>query len=650
MPPATQPLRLDTAGGFVPGAAVAGLTIAAARSTAREGLLYVTFANAHVLDFALNWVDHMVLLDLRNFLVGALDGKALAHLQNQGIPCFAAYQQNSSISQSEGAFQPGSEAFGDMVRLRLALAAAVGAWGLDLVICDVDTLWLRDPGDFFDTHMRADVLVASEALSTTSEDGEEALEQPAALLSPLSTGLLFLRHGAGAAAALAAWMAAAAADPATADHVHFAALARHGRRASPRSVLGRLGARRLGSRGGGVTLASRPGDARLALGFGGATAVGVLPLAAFGNGHTFFVQRLHESMRVMPYAVHAGSSAAGGWATRRHRLREAGLWFEDAALREDAGRFLDDQRTQYLALSLNLSSGWETWDPLAAAGDQAAMLAYHREHLQQQLDQLGAALAMSAVMRLPLILPQFVCYCDVACGKAAERCRRPGAEGMILPFTCPLDYILQPGRLDDDPARFGPALDVRERSFLDHPRAAWLTQAKSADVFPLREEVPATRLMSSALWLRGRLVVPRFAPAEQLANIFEEHAQVRLLRLNDASNMFGNPGGARAGLRARLEHLQEGCVAGSKGAAAAGGASAGAFRTYSLLPKLMRERRTPSLAHNGGERASDGASSAEDGMAADIGDSLAAGAAAATSEAHYGWQGQGGSEGLLPVD
>ena len=54
-----------------------------------------------------------------------------------------------------------------------------------------------------------------------------------------------------------------------------------------------------------------------------------------------------------------------------------------------------------------------------------------------------------------------------------------------------------------------------------------LSQVRDVDVFPLREEVPATRLMSSALWLRGRLVVPRFAPAEQLAGIFQEHAQAR---------------------------------------------------------------------------------------------------------------------------
>lgn len=88
-----------------------------------------------------------------------------------------------------------------------------------------------------------------------------------------------------------------------------------------------------------------------------------------------------------PYAVHAGRGARGGWAARRHRLREAGLWYEDAALREDAGRWRDDAVQQWLALSLNQSARWETWDPLAAAGDQAAMLAYHHRHLQTQLDQ-----------------------------------------------------------------------------------------------------------------------------------------------------------------------------------------------------------------------------------------------------------------------
>lgn len=65
-------------------------------------------------------------------------------------------------------------------------------------------------------------------------------------------------------------------------------------------------------------------------------------------------------------------------------------------------------------------------------------------------------------------------------GEGAARCRRPGAEGMLLPFTCPLDYVLPPGRLGDDPARFGPALDVREHGFLEHPRAAWFSKVRRA--------------------------------------------------------------------------------------------------------------------------------------------------------------------------
>ena len=60
-------------------------------------------------------------------------------------------------SSSAGAFEPGSDAFREMVRLRLEVAAAVGAWGFNLVMCDVDTLWLRDPGDFFDTCAPTDI-------------------------------------------------------------------------------------------------------------------------------------------------------------------------------------------------------------------------------------------------------------------------------------------------------------------------------------------------------------------------------------------------------------------------------------------------------------------------------------------------------------
>lgn len=92
---------------------------------------------------------------------------------------------------------------------------------------------------------------------------------------------------------------------------------------------------------------------------------------------------------------------------------------------------------------------------------------------------------------------------------------------------------------------------------------AHVPQVRAVDVFPLREEVPATRLMSSALWLRGRLVVPRFAPAEQLAGIFEEHAQAR--RAWRAGHYMPLPCGEKAEMQMlegeRGRHIMRGLAA-----------------------------------------------------------------------------------------
>jgi hypothetical protein len=135
---------------------------------------------------------------------------------------------------------------------------------------------------------------------------------------------VFVRRGAGGAAAVAAWAAAVAADPGTPDHVHFAAHARRGGPAARRGALGRLSGAPGAGRAAG--LRAHPVDPRLVLGFGGAAAVGVLPLAAFGNGHTFFVQRLHEARARARAGLSWGCPVPGSQAPealrpRAHELR-----------------------------------------------------------------------------------------------------------------------------------------------------------------------------------------------------------------------------------------------------------------------------------------------------------------------------------------
>ena len=114
--------------------------------------------------------------------------------------------------------------------------------------------------------------------------------------------------------------------------------------------------------------------------------------------------------------------------------------------------------------SSTFPASFAVWSAAVGEHDRGVLIA------PQDMQGLGFRVALSRTR-----------FCARArSGESALRCRRPGAEGMLLPFTCPLDYIAPPGRLDDDPARFGPALDVREHSFPDSPRAAWLRKVRGA--------------------------------------------------------------------------------------------------------------------------------------------------------------------------
>lgn len=60
-------------------------------------------------------------------------------------------------------------------------------------------------------------------------------------------------------------------------------------------------------------------------GYDGRLRLGALPVSLFCNGHTYFVQRLHESLKVDPYVVHTVFQFSGT-PGKRHRLREDQLW------------------------------------------------------------------------------------------------------------------------------------------------------------------------------------------------------------------------------------------------------------------------------------------------------------------------------------
>ena len=53
--------------------------------------------------------------------------------------------------------------------------------------------------------------------------------------------------------------------------------------------------------------------------------MGILPVATFCSGHTFFVQQMAAALGLEPYVVHA-TFQFSGTPGKRHRMREALMW------------------------------------------------------------------------------------------------------------------------------------------------------------------------------------------------------------------------------------------------------------------------------------------------------------------------------------
>jgi len=185
------------------------------------------------------------------------------------------------------------------------------------------------------------------------------------------------------------------------------------------------------------------------------------PIARVSNGHTFFIQRLHEIVGVPPVCVHTtyqygdASSYAYG---KRERLRDAHLWLVDPPEYYAAGRFL--QLTSAPARLLSPSKA-ELERAELRAEKHCVMTHLKLNALQRQWLQLGFLLA--AALRRTLILPPLWCVVD-RFWTILDHCLIGAKVEMPQPFVCPLDHSF------DLPAMRTAMLEWREHTFLDNPR------------------------------------------------------------------------------------------------------------------------------------------------------------------------------------
>lgn len=105
-----------------------------------KGAVVVTWANFHYKDFVMNWIEHLQATGCKTYLVGAMDDQLLQELIKANVPAFSM-----SSGLTLGDFGWGSPTFNKMGREKINLIQTFVKWEVDVIISDVDTVWLQDP-------------------------------------------------------------------------------------------------------------------------------------------------------------------------------------------------------------------------------------------------------------------------------------------------------------------------------------------------------------------------------------------------------------------------------------------------------------------------------------------------------------------------
>ena len=114
------------------------------RSRCNEhNIILVTFVNYQRCDYGFTWHWHVQRLGLSNYLVGAMDGKALDLLAAKRVPTF---DMESGLTTSDYGW--GTKNFRKLGLRKCELILNLLSAGADPIVTDADALITRDPTPF----------------------------------------------------------------------------------------------------------------------------------------------------------------------------------------------------------------------------------------------------------------------------------------------------------------------------------------------------------------------------------------------------------------------------------------------------------------------------------------------------------------------
>ena len=476
-----------------------GLTVEHIRKIARDNTIIVTWANHHYLDFARNWINHVQnRLGLSNFIVGAMDEKMYESLKeefNGGVHTWLMGSQGIAKEAVKNDFGWGTRNFHQMGRDKIRLIRDFTRSGVNVLVSDIDVVWLRNPLPFFKRYPEADVLVSSDQLR--SETMIESLKQRKFIVdgeglefhichAASNIGIMWFLASRGNQELTTEWVERIEKDDNLWDQSAFNDL---------KSLNGGCQTRVDGS---GVQEAYGDENNKMRV------KMGALPVSLFANGHTYYVQRLHERERKNAYAVHA-TFQYGGTPGKRNRMREANAWMGDDeeyfrgkfmsfTPRVERDFFRNNAESGGFRSSNNSNSTDGSSDSFESSGDEKdkddmkkvrggfdifvergwpekdsafpsiptkeeKVLTENERLVNFQLAQINEALAIAKHLDRVLIMPPILCGIDRVW--FPHYGRFPGSH-LQLPFICPQDHVI-----NVEQWRNG---KFRERSFLMHPQ------------------------------------------------------------------------------------------------------------------------------------------------------------------------------------
>lgn len=454
----------------------------------KDNVIIVTFGNYAFMDFILSWVKHLTDLGLSNLLVGAMDTKLLEALYWKGIPVF---DMGSHMSTADVGW--GSPTFHKMGREKVILIDAILPYGVELLMCDTDMVWLKDPLPYLARYPEADVLTSSDQVVPTVVDDSLDLWQQVG--AAYNIGIFHWRPTESAKKLAREWKDMLLADDKIWDQNGFNDIVR----------------KQLGP--------SVDGDSGLVYAFDGNLKLGVLPASIFCSGHTYFVQAMYQQLRLEPYAVHTTFQYAGTEG-KRHRLREAMVFYDPPEYYDAPGGFVSFKPSIPKSMLLDGDHNLET----------------HFSLINYQIKQIRTALAIASLLKRTLVMPPLWCRLDrlwfahpgVLIGSMTRQ-----------PFLCPLDHVFEVNNMlkEQPEEEFGPAINFREYSFLDNPLLPRHVKESWLDV-QLCQEGAEDCGASNKTSRPGILRFPKRSNEDMFKTTFSSFKDVKIIQFSSMQDAF----------------------------------------------------------------------------------------------------------------